>query len=665
MKTFIKRAIWFSGALILALALILEWPFLRQEASATEVNIDTSSFATGTESNAGAGPRNVFVSDQVGYVFYVDSTGDCVYSKTTDGGANWGSAVTFDNQTGDDCLMPTIWYDRWTPGDTTGNYIHIVTKDPGDDGLWYNRLDSSDDSLLVNSSVDVSISTTTHTMGTNNNTNTYPAITKATDGDLYIGIQDDVTSGAYVIKCTGSCDNPSNWALTETYWTTGIAQTFPMVLMPLAGGDIMAIQHQVSGNDIEYQTYDEGTDDWSNESSAWVDVTDGGSNTANAEEERFSPNIAATVDPLTNDIYISYVDTETNGASGGGNDDIDVWRFGGSSWTMLASAVSNYDPDIGGANDEGIVLSRIGFNTNNTDLYVVYTAETTAGTTTSANIYYKTCNYTTTACDAGGDWSAESSALNSSGTDNYDALSINISSRDRMYVIWNDESDDDLRGEIAADIGMSYSLSAYRLFANANSTDVGSALAVQDTSATLASAGDAFRLRLLLHITGDGARTNLDALKLQFAAKSGTCDTSYTGESYADVTTGTAISYNDNATPTDGSNLTGNANDPSHSTDDTVDQTYEELNNFTNSTAVIPSGDDGLWDFALYDNGAASSTSYCFRVLLSDGTAIAAPSVVPEIITAGTADPCTSTTVDQQMRHGNVFDGGVEQKFCW
>src|SRR3990167_10402089 len=232
-----KRIIWLTGALVLATGLVLELPFLRQQAGATEVNIDTAIFTTGAEANVPSGPMNVFVSDQKGYVFYVDGSGDCVYSRTTDGGANWDAAMTFENQTGDDCLMPTIWYDRWTPGDTTGNYVHIVTKDPGDDGLWYNRLDTSSDTLLSSSTpTDVSISTTTHTMGAAVNTNTYQALTKATDGALYIAIQDDVASGAYAIKCTSSCSSAGNWTLTETYWTTGINQTNPMVLLPIASG---------------------------------------------------------------------------------------------------------------------------------------------------------------------------------------------------------------------------------------------------------------------------------------------------------------------------------------------------------------------------------------------------------------------------------------------
>ena len=66
MRRAFKKIGWLSATTVLALALLLQWPFLIEEASATEVNIDTSIFATGTESNSGTGRRHVFVSDQVG-----------------------------------------------------------------------------------------------------------------------------------------------------------------------------------------------------------------------------------------------------------------------------------------------------------------------------------------------------------------------------------------------------------------------------------------------------------------------------------------------------------------------------------------------------------------------------------------------------------------------
>jgi hypothetical protein len=181
-----------------------------------------------------------------------------------------------------------------------------------------------------------------------------------------------------------------------------------------------------------------------------------------------------------------------------------------------------------------------------------------------------------------------------------------------------------------------FNQTAYRFFNNLDSTDVGTPLANQDTGATLTSAGQAFRLRLLLRVESGKLILNGQSFKLQFAQQGadGLCDTSFSGETYADVTTSTVIAYNDNPTPTDGSALTANSNDPTYGADTIVNQTYEELNNFTNSVAAISSGQDGKWDFSLKDNGATASTTYCLRVVKSDGTLLDTYTVIPQITTA-------------------------------
>ncbi|MDI6733945.1 MAG: hypothetical protein QMD50_00420 [Patescibacteria group bacterium] len=210
-------------------------------------------------------------------------------------------------------------------------------------------------------------------------------------------------------------------------------------------------------------------------------------------------------------------------------------------------------------------------------------------------------------------------------------------------------SDSWAAGTLAIRPAPSFTQSAYRFFNNIDSTDVGSVLANQDTSATLSSSGAEFRLRMLLHIGTSRLDASGQQFKLQFAQMSGTCDTVFSGESYADVTAATVIAYNNNTTPADGDNLTANANDPIHGADTIVNQDYEELNNFTNSVAAIPSGQDGKWDFSLKDNGASAETAYCFRAVLSDGTLFTAGggsySVVPEITTASANSAPTVSNV--------------------
>ena len=183
--------------------------------------------------------------------------------------------------------------------------------------------------------------------------------------------------------------------------------------------------------------------------------------------------------------------------------------------------------------------------------------------------------------------------------------------------------------------GPTFEQSAYRLFNNLDSTNVGTALATQDNPATLGSSGAAFRLRALLHIGTAQLGLNGQSFKLQFAQRGADnlCDTAFSGETYADITAATVIAYNDNSTPADGAALTANAGDPTHGADTIVNQTYEELNNFTNSVAAIPAGQDGKWDFALKDNSAPAGTCCCFRAVKSNGSLLDTYTVIPEITT--------------------------------
>ncbi len=188
-----------------------------------------------------------------------------------------------------------------------------------------------------------------------------------------------------------------------------------------------------------------------------------------------------------------------------------------------------------------------------------------------------------------------------------------------------------------SNVSPAFEQSAYRFFTSINSTDVGAPLAAQDSSAVLNSGGDDFRLRMLLHVTAADLGVSGQAFKLQFVDRgAGSCSSPSGGTpaTYTDVTGATAIAY-DNLTGgvSDGDALTANANDPTHSGHTIINQTVEESNNFTNSQGGITIGQDGKWDFALVDNSAPAATTYCFRVVKSDGTALGTYSVYPQITT--------------------------------
>ncbi|MCA9357233.1 hypothetical protein KC872_03400, partial [Candidatus Kaiserbacteria bacterium] len=210
-KSSVSAGLIFSIAMqlfgVLLLQIVLLYP---QAVEAAEVVID-STVSTNAAANTFAGAQTAFTDDQTGYTFYRDSNNTCVYSKTTDGGNTWGSAVTVDSQT--DCLEIVIWYDRWTPGDSTGNYIHISTMDSGDDDLFYNRLDTTSDTLLMGSAP-VNVSTSSGQVPSLANTVNAQTITKATDGKIYMAVND--VSDSFVVSCSASCETESNWTEVGT-----------------------------------------------------------------------------------------------------------------------------------------------------------------------------------------------------------------------------------------------------------------------------------------------------------------------------------------------------------------------------------------------------------------------------------------------------------------
>lgn len=180
-----------------------------------------------------------------------------------------------------------------------------------------------------------------------------------------------------------------------------------------------------------------------------------------------------------------------------------------------------------------------------------------------------------------------------------------------------------------------YAQSGWRVYQNTNSTDVGSALAAQNTPATLANYGDEFRLRMLAHVTSAQLPAATEQFKLQYAGKgAGSCAApSGTPSSYTDVSASTLIAFRDNAAVADDAALTANAADPTHSTDTIVSQSYVEANPITTLNTVAIAA-DGKWDFSLIDNNAPSSTTYCLRMIHGSGTALETYTTYPEITTA-------------------------------
>ena len=590
--------------------------FSPDKAYAAEATID-GTVNTTTARHQKSGKNIVCISDQTCYAFYNDSDADLDYQKSTDGGASWGG-------TGTDIHVGTwegvaVWYDQWTPGDS-GTLVHMVYFSTADD-LTYAQFNTSGDSFTANVVI-----ASTGAQGSLTSANDM-TVTKGTDGDIYVGTVDaaaPTSPASFIHKCSASCTTAGNWSSAGSNPWDGAGDdtdgNHGIILLPLTNtaahddGDIMLVSYDIGDSSVEYKVYDDSANSWSTDfTNIQTSVTD---NTT------YRSAFGGTINSTTGALYITYVPSPGTANTS----EVRAWKYS-DSWSQLT------DPWPDTTDGTSIVLdANIGLDTNTDDLYVVYIRA--ASTAASNDVYYAVST------NDGSSWSTDN--LLSSGTDrDHRAVSINAHSNSRLYAMWNDTLLDDIFGNTVADLWV-WEQAAYRFFNNANGTDVGSALAVQDTAATLGSAGDAFRLRMLLHNTGQAPLSG-ENLKLQFAQQSGTCDTGFVGETYADVTAATVIAYNNNATPVDGDNLTANANDPTHGADTIVNQDYEELNNFTNSVAAILSAQDGKWDFSLKDNGATASTAYCLRAVQSAGTVLDTYTVIPQITTAAGA-PAESLT---------------------
>jgi len=644
-KPQVRRRIKWT-AVILILINIVAWPlslyFIARPdtAEAAQVTIDSAVYTTAAGHN-GSSPTTVFTSQSTGYTFYSDSTRYCAYSKTTNGGTSWGEAVNV-YTTSATCVGISVWYDRWTPGDTTGNLIHIANIDTTNDDIFYRTLDTSTDTLSAAGVNITSGLTYTGTLGAG--TNTPPAITKATDGALYAAISDATDNMA--LRCTTTCTTATNWSVSEpASWAVG---NDSQRMVPMLSGGVMFMWWDISAtsNDIKYAIWNGSWGAWQNRTTALDNTT-------------YDASWGADIDPSTGDVYLAYANSA---GTLGTDDDVMVMKYSysGGTWSTLTNVVTN--SACAGGTTCGITGVKITRDNTSGELFVMYTAQATAGTASTGNVYLKEST------DDGSTWGPELGPLYSTNDDIYGAR-LNLQPGDRIYATWYAATPDDLFGRPIDP--HTYSQSAYRWFANQDSTDVGSPLTNQDTAYTLTSDGQDFRLRMLIHESISDSFRNEQQFKLQYAVKSGTCDTAYSGESYADVTTSTPIAFYDNASVADGAALTANANDPAHGGDTRRNQTYDESNNFTHSQLDINVGEDGMWDFALVDYSAPASTSYCFRALKSDGTAIGTPTVVPEIATmapdyvtiSGTSDMASGTVAvavnsTRQAETGTITGAG-------
>lgn len=386
--------------------------FRPRAVEATEATIDSTINTTITRHQK-SGKNTVCTSETICYTFYINSDSDVEYQKSTDGGASWsGTSTQIHAGT---WLALTIWYDRWTPGDTTGNLVHMVYFSTADD-LTYAVFDTSNDSVTSNVVI-----ASTGAQGATTATNDV-TVSKGTDGDLYAGTVDATapTSPAnFIHKCSATCTTASNWVSAGANpWDNNGDDTdgdHALVLLPLSNtaahdsGDMMLVSYDVADGTVEYKVYDDSADSWSSNFTNIDNATDNAT---------YQHALGGTVDPTTGYLYITFV--HLPGTSN--TSEVRAWKYN-DGWSQLTDPW----PDT---TDGGSILidANIGVNSNNSDLYAVYIRADSSAT--ANDVYYAVST------NDGSSWSSDN--LLSSGTDrDHRQVSINASSDKRLFAVWH------------------------------------------------------------------------------------------------------------------------------------------------------------------------------------------------------------------------------------
>ena len=136
------------------------------------------------------------------------------------------------------------------------------------------------------------------------------------------------------------------------------------------------------------------------------------------------------------------------------------------------------------------------------------------------------------------------------------------------------------------------------------------------------SNGDVLRLRMDIAVHGSNVSQGTKQFKLQYGVRaSTTCDAIETWLDVGDTASTSAVWRGYNATPLDGTALSGNppiGGDLNISVSDRAG-TYEESNPSAYNPHKIIIGDDVEYDWVLEANDTADQTYYCFRMTHADG----------------------------------------------
>ena len=227
------------------------------------------------------------------YHFYANvTTQDLGFVKSTDGGATYGAFQTINSAV--DFFHVSVWFDQWTPTDTTGEIIHVCATEVTNDTVRYFSIDTGNSDAVGG---DTQIASFTDLASA---TAGCPTITKAVNDDLFaaaIGV-----TGPAGIQVSKSTNSGGSW----TDVTGGGANDFNEALdqiqmMPLStDNDVILIGVRTTETDIRSVVYDNSVTDAFEGSSVLIDT--GAVPTAGVGH-----NFGCTIDKANATVYLMYV----------------------------------------------------------------------------------------------------------------------------------------------------------------------------------------------------------------------------------------------------------------------------------------------------------------------------------------------------------------------
>jgi hypothetical protein len=166
--------------------------------------------------------------------------------------------------------------------------------------------------------------------------------------------------------------------------------------------------------------------------------------------------------------------------------------------------------------------------------------------------------------------------------------------------------------------------------------------------------GDRIRIQMNLTIGGSRMGSTQQAFKLQYSAASD-CTVASSWTDVGAKASGAIWRLFDEASIGDSTTQVNNISTSNSS----VEGYYSEINASATNPLAVPTSNNTEWDWPVENNGAAASTTYCFRMILDDGIELNTYNAdsYPKLMTA----PAGSSL----MRHGNFFESNSEKGFFW